>query len=243
MIKEDFFMSITPKKVLIIDNDKKTVKKLDIYLKSMGNILEIVEYGKIIIKKFLEFNPDLILFEVNMPKINGIKLLQCIKRKKDVPVIILTTKRDIFHKVVAFEIGCDDYILKPFECKELIARMNVVFKRYSHNDNDVARTIKVDDLCINPLSQTVTVDDKDIKMTKKEFELLYILAKNKNKILTKKQLLYDIWGYKYIRDSKIIECNIQHILNKTSKDKNLWKIERICDFGYRFLCSDESVNC
>lgn len=235
-------MNIISKKILIIDNDKDMVEDLNIFLTNKKFIVKKLENGKNIMKDFLEFNPDLILLEINIPKINGIKLLQCIKRKKNVPIIILTNKGDIFHKVCAFENGCDDYILKSVEFEELSARINNVLNRYSDKDDNEKSTVKVDDLYINPLSHTVMLNNRNIKMTKKEFELFYILAKDKNKLMTKKQLLYDIWGYKHISETNMIDCNIKRIVEKTKGYTKLWSIELVGDIGYRFFCKDKIVN-
>ena len=230
------------KRILIVENDKNIVRELNLHLKDAGYILQAAQNGKSAMKEFLEFNPDLILLEVNMPDVNGVKLLQCIKRKKDVPVIILTRKNDVFHKVVTLEVGADDYMIKPFEYKELLARISAVFRRYPSENINNNSIIKVGDVSLNPLLHAVTLNKKNIKMTKKEFELFYILVKNRNKVITKTQIIYSIWGNKYIGKPNIIDSNIDHIKKKIMINKNTYNIENIYDVGYRFFCKDDTVN-
>ncbi|CAG9703198.1 Putative two-component response regulator [Clostridium neonatale] len=165
-------------KILIVDDDENISEILNMYLESSGYTTKIASTGKRAQELFLEYNPNLVLLDVMIPGIDGIDVLKWVRKQGEVPVIMLTAKGDTFDKVLALELGADDYIVKPFEPKELLARVKAVLRRYSA-DNAKSEIIKLSDLSIDPTSYKVIFNKEDIKMPPKEFELLYYLAKIK----------------------------------------------------------------
>lgn len=168
-------------KVLIVDDDENICEVIDMYLKSVGFNTKIALNGKEAKMLYMDYNPDLVLLDMMIPQVDGIDVLKWIRKQGERPVIMITAKGDTFDKVLALELGADDYIVKPFEPKELLARVKAVLRRYSV-DNDKNQVIKLSDLVIDSTSYKVIYDGKDIKMPPKEFELLYYLANNKNKV-------------------------------------------------------------
>lgn len=220
-------------KILIVDDDDNISEILNMYLKSSGYTTKIAENGKKAQSIFEEFNPNLVLLDVMIPRIDGIDVLKWIRKQSEVPVIMLTAKGDTFDKVLALELGADDYIVKPFEPKELLARVKAVLRRYSSDIVVNEEVIKLSNLLIDPSSYNVVFNEKDIKMPPKEFELLYYLAKNKNKVFTREQLLCEVWGYDYPGDSRTVDVHIKRIREKITGGDD-WQIETVWGVGYKF---------
>ena len=202
------------------------------YLESSGYTTKIASTGKRAQELFLEYNPNLVLLDVMIPGIDGIDVLKWVRKQGEVPVIMLTAKGDTFDKVLALELGADDYIVKPFEPKELLARVKAVLRRYSA-DNAKSEIIKLSDLSIDPTSYKVIFNKEDIKMPPKEFELLYYLAKNKNRVFTREQLLCEVWGYDYPGDSRTVDVHIKRLREKLTSGEE-WQIETVWGVGYKF---------
>ena len=219
---------VTPK-VLIID-DESISEIIDMYLKRSGYSTKIVSNGKEAQKLYLDYNPDIVL--VMIPYIDGIDILKWIRKQKETPVIMITAKGDTFDKILALEIGADDYIVKPFEPKELLARIKAVLRR-CFSENVKSEIIKLSDLLIDSTSYKVTYNAEEIKMPPKEFELLYYLANNKNKVFTRKQLLCKVWGYEYPGDSRTVDVHIKRLREKLSNGEQ-WGIETVWGVGYKF---------
>ncbi len=219
-------------KILIVDDDENISEILNMYLESAGYTTKIASTGKRAQELFLEYNPNLVLLDVMIPGIDGIDVLKWVRKQGEVPVIMLTAKGDTFDKVLALELGADDYIVKPFEPKELLARVKAVLRRYS-TDNSKSEIIKFSDLSIDPTSYKVIFNKEDIKMPPKEFELLYYLAKNKNKVFTREQLLCEVWGYDYPGDSRTVDVHIKRLREKLTSGEE-WQIETVWGVGYKF---------
>ena len=219
-------------KILIVDDDENISEILNMYLESAGYTTKIASTGKRAQELFLEYNPNLVLLDVMIPGIDGIDVLKWVRKQGEVPVIMLTAKGDTFDKVLALELGADDYIVKPFEPKELLARVKAVLRRYS-TDNSKSEIIKFSDLSTDPTSYKVIFNKEDIKMPPKEFELLYYLAKNKNKVFTREQLLCEVWGYDYPGDSRTVDVHIKRLREKLTSGEE-WQIETVWGVGYKF---------
>lgn len=219
-------------KILIVDDDENISEILNMYLESSGYTTKIASTGKRAQELFLEYNPNLVLLDVMIPGIDGIDVLKWVRKQGEVPVIMLTAKGDTFDKVLALELGADDYIVKPFETKELLARVKAVLRRYSA-DNAKSEIIKLSDLSIDPTSYKVIFNKEDIKMPPKEFELLYYLAKNKNRVFTREQLLCEVWGYDYPGDSRTVDVHIKRLREKLTSGEE-WQIETVWGVGYKF---------
>lgn len=219
-------------KVLIVDDDENISEVINMYLKSSGYSTKIALNGKEAQELYLDYRPDIVLLDVMIPYIDGIDVLKWIRKHKDTPVIMITAKGDTFDKVLALELGADDYIVKPFEPKELLARVKAVLRRYSSEDIK-SEVIKLSDLSIDSTSYKVIYNGEDIKMPPKEFELLYYLASNKNKVFTREQLLCEVWGYDYPGDSRTVDVHVKRLREKITSGEN-WQIETVWGVGYKF---------
>lgn len=219
-------------KVLIVDDDENISEVINMYLKSSGYNTRIALNGKEAQVAYEEYKPDIVLLDVMIPYVDGIDVLKWIRKQEETPVIMITAKGDTFDKVLALELGADDYIVKPFEPKELLARVKAVLRRYS-SDNIKNEIIKLSDLSIDSTSYKVIYNGEDIKMPPKEFELLYYLANNKNKVFTREQLLCEVWGYDYPGDSRTVDVHIKRLREKLSGGES-WQIETVWGVGYKF---------
>lgn len=219
-------------KVLIVDDDENISEVINMYLKSSGYNTRTATNGKEAQELYAEYDPDLVLLDVMIPIIDGIDLLKWIRKQGEKPVIMLTAKGDTFDKVLALELGADDYIVKPFEPKELLARVKAVLRRYS-TESTKSEIIKLSDLTIDSTSYKVVYRGEDVKMPPKEFELLYYLANNRNKVFTREQLLCEVWGYDYPGDSRTVDVHIKRLREKLSGGDE-WQIETVWGVGYKF---------
>lgn len=220
-------------KVLVVDDDINIGEVINMYLKSSGYDTKIAYDGKMALDEFKSYKPDLVLLDVMIPNINGIEVLKSIRKDGVVPVIMLTAKGDTFDKVLALELGADDYIVKPFEPKELMARIKAVMRRYIIDKNYVDDKLQFSNILIDAKSYEVIYDGNMIKMPPKEFELLYYLAKNKNKVFTREQLLCEVWGYDYPGDSRTVDVHVKRLRSKI-KGGTDWNLQTVWGVGYKF---------
>ncbi|MBE6048722.1 MAG: response regulator transcription factor [Clostridium sp.] len=220
-------------KVLVVDDDINIGEVINMYLKSSGYDTKIAYDGKTALDEFKSYKPDLVLLDVMIPNINGIEVLKSIRKDGVVPVIMLTAKGDTFDKVLALELGADDYIVKPFEPKELMARIKAVMRRYIIDKNYVDDKLQFSNILIDAKSYEVIYDGNMIKMPPKEFELLYYLAKNKNKVFTREQLLCEVWGYDYPGDSRTVDVHVKRLRSKI-KGGTDWNLQTVWGVGYKF---------
>lgn len=219
-------------KVLIVDDDVNICEVINMYLQSSGYETQIVHDGKEAEEKFESYKPDLVLLDIMIPSVDGIDVLKWIRKDNNTPIIMLTAKGDTFDKVIALELGADDYVVKPFEPKELLARVKAVMRRYTV-DNTKEKMLKFGNLDIDSNSYSVIYKGQEIKMPPKEFELLYYLAFNKNKVFTREQLLCEVWGYDYPGDSRTVDVHIKRLREKLEGGEK-WQIETVWGVGYKF---------
>jgi two-component system response regulator ResD len=219
-------------KVLVVDDDKNICEVLKMYLESSGYTVRVAHDGRDAQEMFLNFRPDLVLLDVMLPYIDGIDVLKWIRKDHETPVIMITAKGETFDKVLGLELGADDYIVKPFEPKELMARIKAVLRRYS-SEVDSKEALSFDNLVIDVNSYSVTYRGQEIKMPPKEFELLYYLASNKNRVFTREQLLCEVWGYDYPGDSRTVDVHIKRLREKIAGGDN-WQLETVWGVGYKF---------
>lgn len=218
--------------ILIVDDDENIADIIKLYLENSGYATKVCHDGKEAVSVYSEYKPDLILLDVMLPHMDGIDVLKAVRKESEVPVIMLTAKGETFDKVLALELGADDYIVKPFEPKELIARVKAVLRRYSA-DNQSKEELKFDNIVIDMNSYTVVYNGEEIKMPPKEFELLYYLANNKNRVFTREQLLCEVWGYDYPGDSRTVDVHVKRLREKLQGGEN-WQIETVWGVGYKF---------
>ena len=219
-------------KVLIVDDDTNIAEVINMYLQSSGYDTKVVNDGRAAEDAFGEYKPDVVLLDVMLPNIDGVDVLKWIRKEGTTPVIMLTAKGDTFDKVLALELGADDYVVKPFEPKELLARVKAVMRRYTV-DTTSKEVLHYSDLVIDANSYNVIYKGKEIKMPPKEFELVYYLACNKNKVFTREQLLCEVWGYDYPGDSRTVDVHVKRLREKLTGGEN-WQIETVWGVGYKF---------
>lgn len=219
-------------RVLVVDDDENICEVINMYLDSAGYETKKCHNGKDACIDFEEFKPKLVLLDIMLPGMDGIEVLKSIRKNSEIPIIMLSAKGDTFHKVLALDLGADDYVVKPFEPKELLARIKAVMRRYNYEITD-NRLIKFNELSMDLDSYNVVYKDQDVKMPPKEFELLHYLARNKNKVFTREQLLSEVWGYDYPGDSRTVDVHIKRLREKVSGGEN-WQIETVWGVGYKF---------
>ena len=218
-------------KILIVDDDKNICELIKLYVESEGFVTKIISEGDKVFDTFKEWQPDLIVLDVMLPGKSGFEILKDIKEESDVPVIMLTAKGSTYDKITGLDSGADDYIVKPFDARELIARIKAVLRRSNGSENN--DVLVFNDLKIDISSYTVYLGEKEIKMPPKELELLHFLAMNKNKVFTREELLCRVWGYDYPGDSRTVDVHIKRIREKVS-DGEGWSLQTVWGVGYKF---------
>lgn len=218
-------------KVLVVDDDSNICDLIEIYLQKEGYRVFKCSNGKEAVKLFSQKQVDVIVLDVMMPEMDGYEVLKEVRKTSQVPVIMLTAKGETFDRVLGLELGADDYIVKPFEPKEFIARIRAVLRRYKPQTQNKALEFK--DLIIDSDSYIVTYKGNQMEMPPKEFELLYFLASNPNKVFTREQLLYEVWGYDYPGDSRTVDVHVKRIREKLPEQES-WQVKTVWGVGYKF---------
>lgn len=219
-------------KVLVVDDDNNICEVIKMYLENAGYEVRVSNDGKEAQEAFLEYKPELVLLDIMLPHVDGVDVLKWIRKDSEVPVIMLTAKGETFDKVLGLELGADDYMVKPFEPKELLARIKAVLRRYS-SENESKEMLKFEDLIVDSNSYNVIYKGEEVKMPPKEFELLHYLASNKNRVFTREQLLCEVWGYDYPGDSRTVDVHVKRLREKLQGGFN-WNIETVWGVGYKF---------
>ncbi len=219
-------------RVLVVDDDVNILEVLKMYLGNSGYDIRSCSDGREVQEIFPDYKPNIVILDIMMPILDGTEVLKWIRRDSSVPVIMLTARGELFDKCLALELGADDYIVKPFEPKELLARIKAVMRRFN-TDSQVKESLVFADLTIDINSYTVIFKGNDIKMPPKEFELLHYLASNKNKVFTRENLLCEVWGYDYPGDSRTVDVHIKRLREKLNGGMN-WQIETVWGVGYKF---------
>ena len=219
-------------KVLIVDDDIHINELIDMYLKSGGYSTKKCFNGNDACNIVESEDIGLVILDVMLPGKDGIEVLKYIRKSSDVPVIMLTAKGEVFDKVLALELGADDYMVKPFDPKELLARVKAVTRRYTV-DNQSKDLIKYSDLTIDIGGYEVTYKGSTVKLAPKELELLHFMASNPNKVFTREQLMYEVWGYDYPGDSRTVDVHIKRLREKVKGGEN-WELQTVWGVGYKF---------
>lgn len=218
--------------ILVVDDDENICKVVKLYLEKEGLDILVANDGKTGVDLFATNNPDLVLLDIMMPGMDGIEVIKHIRRDSSVPVIMLTAKGDTFDKVLALELGADDYIVKPFEPKELIARIKAVLRR-SENSAPEDDCIRYPDLEISLSTYTVTYCGQKLELPPKELELLYFLAAHPGKVFTREQLLQKVWEFDFYGDSRTVDVHIKRLREKLGGE-HPWQIKTVWGVGYKF---------
>ena len=220
-------------KVLVVDDEASIVNIIAYNLKKEGYEVITAENGEDGLELALSENPDLVLLDIMMPKMDGYEVCRKLREKSNVPIIMLTARADEVDKVIGLEMGADDYIVKPFDSKELVARVKAVLRRYDTKRENEVKKIVYPNLVINQGTYLVTYHGKDISLPPKEFELLSFLAQNPNQVFTREKLLDKIWGYEFVGDTRTVDVHIKRIREKLNQD-DPWSIMTIWSVGYKF---------
>ncbi len=224
-------------KILIVDDDENIAELISLYLTKECFETKIVYDGESALQEVAVFSPDLLLLDLMLPGIDGYQVCREIRQKSQTPIIMLSAKGEVFDKVLGLELGADDYLEKPFDTKELVARVKAVLRRYKTVIPAAPvsnfKQVSYPDLTINLTNYSVIYNGKTVEMPPKELELLYFLASSPNRVFTREQLLDQIWGYEYVGDTRTVDVHIKRLREKIKKHE-AWCIVTIWGIGYKF---------
>ena len=227
-------------KILIVDDDENIAELISLYLTKEFFDTKIVMTGTDALREFTSWQPNLILLDLMLPEIDGYQVCREIRQKSKVPIIMLSAKAEVFDKVLGLELGADDYIVKPFDSKELVARVKAVLRRFQspapEEKNNSLKCIEYPELTVNLSNYSVTYRGNPVDMPPKELELLYFLAASPNQVFTREQLLDHIWGYEFVGDTRTVDVHIKRLREKI-RDNQYWSIATVWGIGYKFETS------
>lgn len=217
--------------ILVIDDDRNILAIIEMYLKKEGYNVVTCERGDTAMEAFRKAAPSLVVLDVMLPGMDGWEVLEKLREESTVPVIMLTAKGDITDRIQGLDLGADDYMAKPFEAKELIARIKAVMRRSAVGDEE--KCVSFRNLSISLDNYSVTLDGKQVEMPPKEIELLYFLASRPGKVFTREQLLEQVWGFDFFGDSRTVDVHVKRIREKLG-DRPEWQIKTVWGVGYKF---------
>ena len=226
-------------KILVVDDDTNICELLRLYLEKEGYVVKIVNDGVSAINAFKQENPDLTLLDIMIPKLDGWQVCREIRKFSDKPIIMLTAKGETFDKVLGLELGADDYVTKPFDTKEVVARIKAVLRRTAPaSDTSDVKEVNYDKLSINLTNYEMKVNGVSVDTPPKELELIYHLASNPNRVFTRDQLLDEVWGFDYYGDSRTVDVHIKRLREKLEGVSDKWEIKTVWSVGYKFETKD-----
>lgn len=230
---------MTNAKILIADDDRNICELLKIYLEKEGCNVVLAGNGEEALSKFEEEEPDILLLDVMMPRLDGWQVCRELRKKSEVPIIMITAKGETFDKVLGLELGADDYVVKPFEPKEIVARVKAVLRRTgkANAEND-KKEVSYDKLTVNMTKYELKVDGKVVDTPPKELELLFHLASNPNRVYTRDQLLDEVWGFDYYGDSRTVDVHVKRLREKLEGVSEQWSLKTVWGVGYKFEVKD-----
>lgn len=237
----------TKQRILIVDDDTNIAELISLYLTKECFETRMVEDGEEALKAFEEFQPNLILLDLMLPGIDGYEVCRTVRKTSSVPIIMLSAKGEIFDKVLGLELGADDYMIKPFDSKELVARVKAVLRRFQPAKEETSAGsamnhvpnaqngdyVEYPGLLVNLTNYAVSYLGQNVEMPPKELELLYFLASHPNQVFTREQLLDHIWGYEYVGDTRTVDVHVKRLREKI-KDRENWSIATVWGIGYKF---------
>ena len=221
-------------KIMIVDDDLNICELLRLYIEKEGFSVVTVNDGEAAVKSFEKEKPDLILLDIMLPKLDGWQVCREIRKTSQCPSIMLTAKGEVFDKVLGLELGADDYMVKPFEAKEVIARIRAVLRRTGKTEEPPVKEVRWDKLSINLTNYELKVDGVQIDTPPKEMELLYHLASNPNRVFTRDQLLDEVWGFDYYGDSRTVDVHVKRLREKIDGVSDKWELKTVWGVGYKF---------
>ena len=226
------------KKALIVEDDGNIAQLLRLYLEKDGFVVSVAENGAIGVSEFERFTPDIVLLDIMLPLLDGWGVCREIRAVSNVPIIMLTAKGDTIDKVAGLEMGADDYLTKPFEVGELIARVHAVMRRTDSSGTPENRKLTFDNLEINMESFELLVRGKRVDAPPKEMELLFHLASSPNRVYTRNQLLDEVWGFDYFGDSRTVDVHVKRLREKLENVSTQWSLKTVWGVGYKFELTD-----
>ncbi len=226
-------------KILVVEDDVNIAELLRLYLEREGMHVTVAHDGEAGVAAFEREGPDLMLLDIMLPRLDGWGVLRQIRAKSSVPVIMVTAKGETFDKVTGLEMGADDYIVKPFDVKEVAARIRAVLRRYNGEKPENRKRLVFDKLIIDMESFVLTVDGKRVDIPPKEMELLYHLALSPNRVYTRNQLLDEVWGFDYFGDSRTVDVHIKRLREKLENVSEEWALKTVWGVGYKFELRDQ----
>ncbi|MBQ4517516.1 MAG: response regulator transcription factor [Clostridia bacterium] len=222
-------------RILVVDDDRNICELIRLYLEKEGFSVTLAHDGQAAITLFKESTPSVVLLDIMLPKMDGFQVCREIRRISNIPIIMLTAKGETFDKVLGLELGADDYMVKPFENKELVARIKAVLRRYDPKD-DAEKEIVYPNLVINLSNYELKINGNQIDIPPKELELLYFLATNPNKVFTREQLLETVWDFDYFGDSRTVDVHVKRLREKLelAGEGQNWQLKTVWGVGYKF---------
>ena len=230
------------KKALIIEDDGNIAELLRLYLEKDGFTVTIADNGATGVAEFEQFEPDIVLLDIMLPVMDGWGVCREIRNVSNVPIIMLTAKGDTLDKVTGLEMGADDYLVKPFEVGELIARVHAVMRRFDSADEFESKRLVFDNLIIDMDSFELLVRGKRVDAPPKEMELLFHLASSPNRVYTRNKLLDEVWGFDYFGDSRTVDVHVKRLREKLENVSELWSLKTVWGVGYKFELLDGRQN-
>jgi two-component system, OmpR family, response regulator len=233
MLKKKVSLLNNKTKVFVVDDDVNICELIRLYLEKEGYEVATAHNGIKAIEAFKENAPNIIILDIMLPGADGLQVCREIRKVSSIPIIMLTAKGETFDKVLGLELGADDYMVKPFDPKELVARVKAVLRRYEHKELD-AQEVVFPNLVINKSNYTVKFNGKELELPPKELELLFFLASKPNKVFTREQLLENIWGFDFYGDSRTVDVHIKRVREKLELENQVWQLKTVWGVGYKF---------
>ena len=225
-------------KILVVDDDLNICELLRLYLTTEGYNVVIVNDGASAVTAFQEESPSLVLLDIMLPKLDGWQVCREIRKFSDTPIIMLTAKGEVFDRVLGLELGADDYVVKPFDTKEIVARIKAVLRRSVSSTTEEIKEVHYDKLSINLTNYELKVAGVQIDTPPKEMELIFHLAKSPNRVFTRDQLLDEVWGYDYYGDSRTVDVHVKRLREKLEGVSDKWELRTVWGVGYKFETKD-----
>ncbi len=221
-------------KILVVDDDTNISELLRLYLEKDGYSVITCTDGQQAIELEKSEKPDLMLLDIMLPKFDGWQVCREVRKTSDVPIIMITAKSETFDKILGLELGADDYVSKPFDAKEVVARVKAVLRRVGADQKGKSDEVRFDKLIINITNYELVVDGKKIDTPPKELELIYHLASNPNRVYTRDQLLDEVWGFDYYGDSRTVDVHVKRLREKLENVSDAWSLKTVWGVGYKF---------
>ena len=225
-------------KILVVDDDLNICELLRLYLTKEGYDVVIANDGVSAVSMFREENPSLVLLDIMLPRLDGWQVCREIRKFSEIPIIMLTAKGEVFDRVLGLELGADDYVVKPFDTKEIVARIKAVLRRSVSSVTEEIKEVNYDKLSINLTNYELKVAGVQIDTPPKEMELIFHLAKSPNRVFTRDQLLDEVWGYDYYGDSRTVDVHVKRLREKLEGVSDKWELRTVWGVGYKFETKD-----